>query len=173
VADLLLKLDAVDVPVYCFGVRARPSLSAKGRATYVAAVQAAAADTIRMPIRAEDVQIEIFCASQVPDAMADVDNAAKPTLDALKGIAYVDDRQVCGLRVVRLDRTREIAVTGRAAWVRFLSSTTEPHCVWINVYSPSRLDELGGYDAVRMALGKGWHGLSGRLSAIARAAAGD
>lgn len=100
--------------------------------------------------------------------MADVDNAAKPTLDALKGIAYVDDRQVCGLRVVRLDRTKEIAVTGREAWVRFLSSTTDSHLAWINVYSAARLEERGGYDAARKALGKGWHGLSGRLSAIAR-----
>jgi len=165
--DLVLHLDGFSIPAHCFGVRARPSLSGKSRDAYVAAVRGAAAAAIAAPITTADVEIEVFCSSQVPEAMVDVDNAAKPTLDALKGIAYVDDRQVCGLHVVRLDRTQEIAVTGRAAWIGFLSSTEAPHCVWINVYSPSRLKELGGFDAVRRSLGTGWHGISGRLSAIA------
>lgn len=54
-----------------------------------------------------------------PSRRGDLDNVAKPLLDALKGIAYIDDRQVEELHLVRaLDRERprvEVSVTERGA----------------------------------------------------------
>jgi len=41
--------------------------------------------------------------------VGDIDNRTKTTLDVLKGIAFVDDKQVSELRVVRVDDEREPA----------------------------------------------------------------
>src|SRR4026207_1935318 len=85
----------VATPAYLVWVEQRPSSSGRGKAAYFEAVQAAAAGEIAEPIRASDVEGEIAYATLAkPGQRMDADNVNKPTLDALKGFAYVDDHQV-------------------------------------------------------------------------------
>lgn len=46
-----------------------------------------------------------------PRAIGDVDNIAKPVLDALIGLAYTDDGQVVDLRLTRTDDKRNPGCT--------------------------------------------------------------
>ena len=48
-----------------------------------------------------------------PGVAGDLDNLAKPVLDALKGLAYVDDRHVTDLTMRKRDLTRDLRVETR------------------------------------------------------------
>jgi crossover junction endodeoxyribonuclease RusA len=50
----------------------------------------------------------------------DLDNLAKPVLDALKGLVYEDDRQVTDLTVRKRDLTR--GLRAEISWPRFLEA---------------------------------------------------
>jgi len=54
-------------------------------------------------MRSHRIDIDIWFSAK-RSVRADVDNIAKPVLDALKGVAYLDDRQVRSVRVVALPR---------------------------------------------------------------------
>lgn len=78
------------------------SLQAKRKEGYVAAIREAAAAVVTRPSKSPRLDVEIVFASKDRNLRADVDNVAKPVLDALKGVAYEDDRQVRSVRVVAL-----------------------------------------------------------------------
>src|SRR5262245_1309941 len=85
----------INTPAYLVWVEARPSFSGKGKEAYYEAVKRAARAEIQIPISSSDVEIEIVYSTAVkPEERMDTDNVQKPTLDALCGIAYKDDRQV-------------------------------------------------------------------------------
>jgi len=48
-----------------------------------------------------------------PAVSGDLDNLAKPVLDALKGLAYVDDRQVTDLTIRKRDLASDLRVETR------------------------------------------------------------
>lgn len=87
--------DGGGVPVYGFFVHQRPTYnSPAGKVAYYAALQESARREIDRPIEAHDVEVEILYVTREPRQAIDVDALGKPTLDALKGIAYIDDAQV-------------------------------------------------------------------------------
>ena len=147
-----------ETPAYEIQVEGRPR---KKGGTYREAVRRAAAARIReRPITTNDVEVEIIYSTTAKEP-PDVDNAAKPTLDALKGHAYVDDAQVRSVTVTRFDPRGALAggklrVSGRVEHIGRLFVETLPRkgqapkdatLIW--VFSDSRLQELGGEEAVR------------------------
>jgi Endodeoxyribonuclease RusA len=78
----------------------------------------------------------------------DADNIQKPTLDALQGVAYVNDAQVRHVDSTVFDRNDVGVVNGRVEHIGRLFYTPHPHVVLIRIYSDSRLEELGGAPAV-------------------------
>ena len=139
-------VDGAAVPVYGFWVYQRPTRnSPAGYRAYVAALQGAARDEIDRPIEANDVEVEILYVTRDPRGALDVDNLGKPTLDALKGVAYIDDRQVRAVRIAKFDKTQPAQISGRIGPLRVLwLDDTRPHAVWIFVYSASRKADLRG-----------------------------
>ena len=55
-----------------------------------------------------------------PGVSGDLDNLAKPVLDALIGLAYEDDRQVTDLTMRKRDLTRDLRV--EALWPALISA---------------------------------------------------
>lgn len=132
------------IPVYGFWAASRPTQrSPAGRKVYQRAVAEAAKQVIDKPITSDDVEVEILYVTTAPEESLDVDNVGKPTLDALKGVAYSDDRQVRAMRVVRFDKTKPIHISGRVGPLETLWWSNNPHAVWIWIYSHSRSKELG------------------------------
>jgi Holliday junction resolvase RusA-like endonuclease len=67
--------------------------------------------------------------------IADVDNLLKPVLDALRGIAWIDDTQVCELMVRRvIGRQRQLRVT---LW----RAAAEPHAKYAKRLKPQPTSE--------------------------------
>jgi Holliday junction resolvase RusA-like endonuclease len=134
--------DRANSAVYSFKVGSRPSIgSFKGKAAYQLAVADAARSLIESPIESHDVEVEIFYSSRT-GAVLDIDNVVKPTLDALCGIAYVDDRQVRAVRAIRFDRTKPLKVDGSIEQIEALILGASEHVVWIDIYSDERLKAL-------------------------------
>lgn len=135
-------------PVYQLFVYARPSSKGKGRATYVDAVRAEAKRRIDTPIDSADVEVSILYSS-VRNALQrlDIDNTLKPTLDALCGIAFTDDRQVQAVTARLIDRSAEMIELGaedrlgRYLFNAILNGGDE--VVIVHVFSDKRLEWLG------------------------------
>ena len=137
-------VDSSDVPVYGFYAHQRPTYnSAAGKLAYYAAIQESARREIDRPIESHDVEIETLYVTREPIRALDVDNLGKPTLDALKGIAYLDDAQVRAVRVAKFDKTRPAHISGRIGPIKALWwDDSHPHAVWVFVYSATRKAEL-------------------------------
>lgn len=98
----------------------RPRLG-RGRRTYTPArtlvyERAVRLSAIAAGARRLDGPVAVAMRIHLPDARArDVDNIAKSILDALNGVAYADDSQVCDLHATKaIDRARprvEVTVT--------------------------------------------------------------
>jgi hypothetical protein len=101
----------IDTAAYLVWVEQRPSNNGAGKRTYVQAVRTAAAREIAKPIKVADVEVEVVYSTRVKTAeRMDADNVNKPTLDALKGIAYVDDAQVRSVTATLFDRNTDHSV---------------------------------------------------------------
>jgi hypothetical protein len=72
------------------------------RCASVPAGDQAAKQSIGKPLKTPRIDIDIVFACKDRNLRADVDNVAKPVLDALKDVLYDDDRQVRSVRVVAL-----------------------------------------------------------------------
>jgi Holliday junction resolvase RusA-like endonuclease len=131
------------IPAYGFYAPCRPTYnSPKGKEEYQKAIAEAARKEIERPIEADDIEVEILYVTTEPEKSLDVDNVGKPTLDALKGIAYIDDRQVRAIRIVRFDKTKPHRISGRIGPIKAIYESADPHNVWIWIYSYSRSKEL-------------------------------
>ena len=101
------------VPLISIWVPGKPkSLQSGSRARYVAAIRREAARQVPQPLRSRRIDVDILFSAKAGTARADVDNVAKPVLDALKGIVYKDDKQVRSTRVVFLPQDDVIHVRG-------------------------------------------------------------
>lgn len=88
-----MKHKRAETPAYLIWVEQRPTMNGKGKKAYYDAVRQAAGDEIDSPIMTDDIEIEIVYATDVKKAnRKDTDNVNKPTLDALEGVAYQNDR---------------------------------------------------------------------------------
>jgi len=132
-------------PAHLLWVEVRPTHRGKGKIAYYDAVQQAARGVIATPITTRDIEVEIAYSSRTRQATRlDADNVNKPTLDALKGVAYADDSQVRSVRSTVFDRSAAASVDGRIEHMGRLFYSPHDHVVLIMIYSDSRLAELGG-----------------------------
>jgi Holliday junction resolvase RusA-like endonuclease len=146
-----------ETPAYLIWVEARPTHRGKGRAAYYGAVKQAAHQVIATPITACDIELEVAYSTRTKQATRlDADNVNKPTLDALKGVAYADDSQVRSVRCTVFDRSTATKVNGRVEQMGRLFYSPNDHVVLIMVYSDSRLAELGGEKEVQRRRYEEW-----------------
>ncbi|MBI1186993.1 MAG: RusA family crossover junction endodeoxyribonuclease [Alphaproteobacteria bacterium] len=75
-----------------------------------------------------------------PNPVGDLDNIAKPILDALKGVLYVDDRQIDRLLIHRFPRGRAVQFDNPSMTL-IAAIETEPPVVFIRVHDD--LNALG------------------------------
>jgi hypothetical protein len=121
------------------------------------AVKESATAHIATPIRSSDIEIEISYASRIRRSIrADVDNLIKPTLDALKGAAYLDDCQVRSVTASLFDLNEHHVVDGRVEYMGQLFYSGRSDVLLIAVYSDTRLAELGGEATVKERRSKEW-----------------
>ncbi len=126
-------------------VEERPTMSGKGKQVFYDAVAKAAREEIESPIKTKDIEIEIAYATDFDiGKRKDADNVNKPTLDALQGIAYLDDSQVRSVTSTIFDRNRDLQIEGRVELMGRLFYSGKPHVLVIRIFSNSRLEELGG-----------------------------
>jgi hypothetical protein len=113
-------------------------------------VESAAKQVIDRPISTSDIYVEVIYSTRAIAAeRLDADNLNKPTLDALKGLAYLDDAQVRSVTGTIFDRRINNVVDGRVEHMGRLFYSPQPHVVLIVIYSDSRLNELGGEKVVQ------------------------
>lgn len=145
-----LKHNRHDTPAYLIWVEKRPTMKGKGKQVFYDAVRAAAQVEIANPITSDDVEIEIAYATGIKrDERKDADNVTKPTLDALQGVAYLDDRQVRSVSSIVFDKNTSLRIGGRVEYIGQLFYSKEPHVLLIMIYSDKRLAELGGEQEVQ------------------------
>src|SRR4030042_6107872 len=108
-----MKYRRSETPAYLIWVEQRPTMNGKGKKLYYDAVQQAARVEIGSPITADDIEIEIVYTTDVEKAnRKDTDNVNKPTLDALEGVAYSNDRQVRSVSCTVFDKKFSLTVSG-------------------------------------------------------------
>jgi len=153
----MIRHRRLDTPAYLVWVEHRPSNSGKGREAYQEAVRLAAAREIAKPIPADDVEVDVIYSTLAkPAERMDADNVNKPTLDALKGVAYRDDAQVRSVTSTIFDRAASHRVAGRVEHMGRLFYSPHPDVVLIMIYSDSRLHELGGEAEVQRQRYEAW-----------------
>ena len=152
-----MKHNRLETPAYIFLIYQRPSLKGKSKQNYIAAVKKAAQEAIPNPIKTEDIEVEVaYSTSATQHQRNDIDNVTKPTLDAMKGIAYLDDRQVRTINATLFDRNKNHTLSGRVEQIGHLFYSNHPEVVQISIYSDSRIEELGGENKVKEERFKKW-----------------
>ena len=147
----------IQTPAHLVWVEHRPSNSGTGKATYFAAVKAAATAEIGRPITANDIDVEVvYSTTRKAAERLDADNVNKPTLDALKGVAYTDDAQVRSATATVFDRHASSTVSGRVEHMGRLFYSPHSDVVLIMIYSDTRLAELGGEEEVQRKRYEEW-----------------
>ena len=142
-------------PVYQLFVYNRPSRGGKGKDAYVNAVKAEASKRIDAIITTSDIELSVLYSSDRPALVrSDIDNILKPTLDALCGLAYNDDRQVRAVSARLLDRGNPNILFfekfGEALFNSLFHSGAGDVVV-IHLYAESRLRTIG-QDAVEQRI---------------------
>ncbi len=144
-----MKHNQSETPAYLVWVEERPTTS-RGKKMYYTAVQTAARSEIASPITTNDIEIEIAYVTDIPkDVRMDADNVIKPTLDALEGVAYLNDRQVRSVRSTIFDKNSQLKIDTRVEYIGRLFYSRKSHALLIKIYCDSRLSELGGEHEVR------------------------
>jgi Holliday junction resolvase RusA-like endonuclease len=117
---------------------------AKALSRYRERISAAATAEVSRPIRSGRIDLEVWFRSPGV-SRADVDNILKPILDALKGIVYVDDRQVRSVKVVALPTNDAFKLVGTMSpeiMDRLLGAKPDPEFM-IDVYEGLWLEAPG------------------------------
>jgi hypothetical protein len=146
-----------ETPAYLVWVEHAPTDRGKGKESYLQAVRRAAGAVIATPIESNDIEVEVvYATTRPPETRKDADNINKPTLDALKGVAHLDDRQVRVATGIVFDKGRSNQVNGRVEYVSRLFYSTERDVLLILIYSDSRLRDLGGEAEVQRRRYEDW-----------------
>jgi hypothetical protein len=155
----IMRHHRIDTPSYLFWVFHQPFTKAgsfKGKA-YRAEVKKAGQTHIATPIASSDIEIEISYSTQIRRSIrADVDNLIKPTLDALKGVAYLDDHQVRSVTTSIFDLNQPNIVDGLVQYMGQLFHSCKSDVLLVVIYSDTRLSELGGEAMVKEKRFKEW-----------------
>jgi hypothetical protein len=132
-------------------------MKGKGKQVYFDAVRKAARNEIACPITTDDVEVIIvYATNKKKDERKDADNVNKPTLDALKGVAYDDDKRVRSVTSTVFDKNRVATASGRVEHIGRLFYSAKPHVILIMIYSDTRLAELGGEQKVQLRRYREW-----------------
>jgi hypothetical protein len=103
-----------------FWVKGVPrSLAAQKKEAYTALIQEAARCVFEKPVQSPRIDIAIIFAAKDRNLRADVDNVAKPILDASKDIVYDDDKEAslhCGSDATDWS-ARKTPESAKAPWV--------------------------------------------------------
>ena len=122
-------------PICQLVVEQRPSINSPlGRKAYQEAVRNEAGRIVTTPLTAHDLEVEIYYVGG-QGINIDLDNIVHPTLNALSGSAFLDDRQVRSLRIVGFDMTRGFRFQGNIALAASLLAGRPDHRVVILIYS--------------------------------------
>jgi hypothetical protein len=114
----ILRHQGSDTPAYHVWVHNWPTKTNPGKAHYMAAVRTAAKEAIASSISADDVEVEVLYSTLRRRHMrGDIDRVLKPTLDALKGIAYIDDIQVRSVTATLFERMHASMLSGRVEYI--------------------------------------------------------
>src|SRR5207245_1446076 len=125
-------------PVYSFWIDGPPrSQDAQKKLGYVQRIKRAATNLVPGPLQSTRLDIDIIFAARDRLVRPDVDNVAKPILDALKDVLYADDRQVRSVRVVALPLDDVFRLRGEPKTLDRLFKTEQ---FLINVYDGLVLD---------------------------------
>jgi Holliday junction resolvase RusA-like endonuclease len=147
-----IRHSRIDLPVYQFVVYERPrSLQGKGTSisTYLNAITSEARKYILTPILSNDIEVEICWATNAREGIrADIDNIIKPTLDALIGVAYDDDKKVRSVTATLFELNQKKQITGYVEDFREFFYSNRDDAVQIAIYSDARMSELGGYEKI-------------------------
>jgi hypothetical protein len=142
-------------------------LDAKGSRAYREAVADAARKLIPAPIESADVFVEIFYSTQAGAPQADIVEIIKPTLEALKGIAFLDETQIQSVTASVFDPSQHLTPSrGGAQLGPFLVSAVR-HALLIRIFSESAL-RLAGSSKGRKAVARWLRGAPKRGSAKIR-----
>lgn len=153
----LFRHEYSQVPVYRFFVYVRPATANRSRsaarAAYVKDLRRIARDHVTTPIAARDVEVSVlYATSRTDGARADIDNILKPTLDALQGIVFNNDRQVRAVLARLIEKSGNLILCtddGPSAGLwNSIVQPISPDGVIIGIYSPTRTRELGGHEVV-------------------------
>jgi hypothetical protein len=99
------------------------------------------------PIATNDIEVQICWATRSrPGIRSDLDSIIVPIIDALKGIAYHDDRQVRSIVATLFDLQEKtsMALTGYVEDIQPLLYSGREDAVLIAIYSDKKLADLGG-----------------------------
>ena len=122
-------------PLYKIWVEGKPiSAQKKGpKNLYMRKIQDAAKKVVKSPWRSKRIDVEIWFAADTA-VRPDVDNIAKPILDALEGVVYVNDSQVRSVRVgcIPRDDAFEVSKENQKDFFRLLDANKEEFL--INVF---------------------------------------
>jgi Holliday junction resolvase RusA-like endonuclease len=145
-----MKHNRSETPAYLIWVEQRPTVKGKGKGVYFDAVRQAARNQITNPITTDNIEVEIvYATNKKKGERKDADNVNKPTLDALEGVAYRNDRQIRSVSCTVFDKNHTSTVSGRVEHIGRLFYSGEPHVVLIMIYSDTRLAELGSEQEVQ------------------------
>jgi len=128
----MVRIEGLE-PIWSIWVPGRPKAGngRRHRGAFMKRVRAEAVSVIAQPSSSCHLGVEVWFRAPMK-VRADVDNVAKPILDALKGIAYVDDKQVRSIFVVALPgEGGEISYGGQLEPMRRLIAGVE---FLINIY---------------------------------------
>lgn len=115
-------------PVFRIWVEGHPQSvqgDSKHLAQYRKRISQSALKIVPYPTKSNNIDIEIFFVYKRA-LRPDVDNIIKPILDALKGIAYMDDSQVRSIHVTALPAEEAYGISGwtnREAFIRLTATT--------------------------------------------------
>ncbi len=117
-------------------IEGRPQSFRKNKAStsrYLERIKNAASALIPAPTESTRLDVEIFFETE-RSLRADVDNVIKPILDALQGIAYLDDRQVRSVKVTALPSGEPYRLSGWMDSEILYRLKKEPPEFLINIY---------------------------------------
>lgn len=126
------------------------SQQARSRSLYKQNIQNIAKRRIDSIIRSNDIEIEITWTSTIKEEIrSDIDNIIKPIIDALKGVAYEDDKQIRSLVVTYFNKNLQHSINCYVEDLKEALYSGHDNVVLVTIYSDSKLIEKGGPEVVR------------------------
>ncbi|MFA5138905.1 MAG: RusA family crossover junction endodeoxyribonuclease [Elusimicrobiota bacterium] len=111
---------------------------------YRNAVARAARRAIPAPLESGDLTIEIIYSTRADTPQADMDDIIRPTLDALRGVAFRDDSQVRSVTATVFDKDQNATLSKRTEHIGPFLFSSKRHVFLIRIFSASKLADSAG-----------------------------